>query len=242
MSRTRMQLMVSLTVVSMVLGFMVALQYQQVESRRKSDSDLTVTADTEQSQLRAELATLERANKDALVQLSKINAELSSFEERSAGSNDRLKRLQARLERERILAGTTAVTGPGISITIMDGTGPDAEQVLTHDWDVRSVINELFTAGAEAVSINGYRVVATSGIFCTGPVVRINDHKISAPFVIQAIGDGQTLKSALEAPGMLLDVLRSRGLNVSDPKIETSITMPAFSGRTDAATSDITGG
>ncbi|MCL6548792.1 MAG: DUF881 domain-containing protein, partial [Alicyclobacillus sp.] len=83
-------------------------------------------------------------------------------------------------------------------------------------------------AGAEAVSINHYRVVATSGIYCTGPVVRINDHRIGAPFLIEAIGDPQALQSALQIQGGILDALRARGLNVSDPQVETSITMPAF--------------
>jgi uncharacterized protein YlxW (UPF0749 family) len=115
----------------------------------------------------------------------------------------------------------------------MDGTavpGSNPEQFLTHDWDIRSVINELFTAGAEAVSINGYRVVATSGVFCTGPVVRVNDHRIGAPFTIEAIGDPQALKSTLTMQGGILDLLRSRGVNVSDPQMVQVIKMPPFTG------------
>lgn len=227
MIATRAKVTISLTIVSIVLGFMVALQYQQVETRRQSGDDLSAV-DVEVRRLQSQLQALKSANGEAQTELARLTNELSSYETKSAGNNRALQGLQQRLDEERILSGMTPVTGPGISITLMDGQGPNTEQVLTHDWDVRQVINEIFTAGAEAVSINGYRVVATSGIYCTGPVVRINDHRIGAPFLIQAIGDPQALQSALNISGGILDALRQRGVDASDPQIEKSITMPAF--------------
>lgn len=182
--------------------------------------------------MQAEVAGLKAANANSEQQLAKITTSISNYEKKSAGSNQSLQQLQAKLEDERILAGLTPVSGPGISVTLMDGiaTGPNVESILTHDWDVRSVINELFTAGAEAISINNYRVVATSAIYCTGPVVKVNDHRIGAPFVIEAIGDPTTLQSALDIQGGILDQLRARNLKVSDPQQVPSITMPAFTG------------
>lgn len=236
MTRTQMRLTVSLTVVSMVLGFMVSLQYRNAAQHRQGTIDDATTADTEVRQLSAELNQLKKSNAEAQKQLTDIDSQIASYEAQSIDANQMMQSMENKLSSERILAGTTAVRGPGISITIMDGTGANPEAVLTHDWDVRATVNELFTAGAEAVSINGYRVVATSGIYCSGPVVRINDHKISAPFVIDAIGDPSTLKSALTAPGMLMDFLRnSAHLNVSDPEEETNITMPAFTGNSPSA-------
>ena len=80
------------------------------------------------------------------------------------------------------------------------------------------------------MSINDYRVVATSAIFCTGPVVRVNDHRLAPPFVITAIGDPKTLQSALDIQGGVLDALRARNLRVSEPQQVQLITMPAFTG------------
>lgn len=231
MISTRAKLTLSLTVVSMVLGFMISIQYkQQIESRLTGG---TISAsDTEQKKMMAELTTLKASNIDAQNQLGKLTTQLSSYE-RAAGSNSSLQDLQKRLEAERILAGSTPVTGPGVSVTLMDGlaTGTNIRDYLTHDWEVRSVINELFTAGAEAVSINGYRVVATSGVFCVGPVVKVNDHRLSAPFQIEAIGEPQYLKSALTMQGGVLDALRSNSqIKVSDPQVVQTINMPAFTG------------
>ncbi|GGI97260.1 hypothetical protein GCM10010885_03540 [Alicyclobacillus cellulosilyticus] len=231
----RAQWAVSLTLASLVLGFMMALQYRQTQTGRL-DAISVHAYGTEEKRLQNELAALKEANARAEQQLARLTAQLAAYEKEMAGSNSQLARLQQRLQQERILAGLTPVEGPGVSVVLMDGiaVNSDTEQVLTHDWDVRSVINELFTAGAEAVSINGYRVVATSGIFCTGPVVRINGHRIGAPFTIEAIGDPHTLKSALEIQGGILDALRARGVNVSAPTMEDDIKMPAFTGNATA--------
>lgn len=231
--QTKTKLTLSITLVSMVLGLMISLQYRQTEASRLIGSVLT-PSDTEEKQLSAQLKAVKSANDEAQQQLAKITASLTAYEKQTAGSNGNLKQLQQQLEDERILAGLTPVTGPGVTVTIMDGiaTGNDVEQVLTHDWNVRSVVNELFTAGAEAVSINGYRVVATSGVFCRGPVVSVNDHRLGAPFTVTAIGDPQALKSALTIQGGIIDLLRANGLRVSDPQIEQSVNMPAFTGAT----------
>ncbi|MCL6453067.1 MAG: DUF881 domain-containing protein [Alicyclobacillus sp.] len=231
MTSARLRLSLSLSAVSVVLGFMVAVQYKQQVAQHPAGLALT-THDPQQRQLASQLADLQASNAKAQQELSQLTSELSNYEQASAGKDQALQSLQERLQDERILAGVTPVEGPGVSVTLMDGlaTGSDVESVLTHDWDIRSVVNELFTAGAEAVSINGYRVVATSGIFCTGPVVEVNDHRIGAPFTITAIGDPQALQSALEIQGGVLDSLRARGVNVSTPKTLSNITMPAYVG------------
>lgn len=231
MMSSRTKLALSLTVVSVVLGFMVSIQYKQQLFSRPINAGLR-SSDPEQKKMAAQLVALQKSNALAQRQLSKLNGEISNFEQASVGGDTALQSLQKRLQDERILAGVSPVQGPGVSVTLMDGTanGGDVEQVLTHDWDIRSVINELFTAGAEAVSINGYRVVATSGIFCTGPVVKINNHSIGAPFTIYAIGDSQVLQSALQIQGGILDSLRSRGVNASTPKVLQNISMPAYTG------------
>lgn len=222
----RWNLVVSLSVVSMALGFLLAVQYRQHQDA--VTSGVVVVNDPEQRKLQYELNALNRTSATLQREISLTSSRLTSYENQTAGSSREMRRVEQRLEAERILSGTTPVEGPGVRVTLMDGQGLNTEQVLTHDWDVRQVINELFTAGAEAVSINGYRVVATSGIYCTGPVVRINNHSIGAPFLIEAIGNPQTLSSALNISGGILDILRARGVNASTPQTQTLLTMPAF--------------
>lgn len=231
MISTRTKLALSLSAVSVVLGFMVSIQYKQQVMNRLVGTGYT-SNDLTQKQLLVQLTALTKSNQKEQAVLTKLTSQLTAYEQSSAGDDRTLLQIQQKLQDERILAGVTAVHGPGIRITLMDGlaTSGDVETVLTHDWDIRSVINELFTAGAEAVSINGYRVVATSGIFCTGPVVEINNHKIGAPFTISAIGDPHTLQSAMQIQGGVLDNLRSRGVKVSAPTMVQNITIPAYTG------------
>ena len=83
---------------------------------------------------------------------------------------------------------------------------PGAEfDYIVHDSDIRTVINELWIAGAEAVSINGQRVVATTGIRCPGPVTQINGVPTAPPYVIKAIGPSDTLEGALKLHGGVID-------------------------------------
>jgi uncharacterized protein YlxW (UPF0749 family) len=226
----RHKLVTTLTLVAVVLGFLLALQYRQHQSSLASGIISVTSNDPQERKLQSELNALKASNAAIQARLSRASAALTGYEVKSAGSSAATRRLEKRLEAERILSGITPVTGMGVAVTLMDGQGANTEQVLTHDWDIRQVINEFFTAGSEAVTINGYRVVATSGIYCTGPVVRINNHRIAAPFLIEAIGDPQALSSALTIQGGILDLLRARGVNASTPQTKQSITMPAFTG------------
>lgn len=227
--KTQTKLALSLTVVSVILGFMVALGYRQTELSTKLGVLDTGSAAVNQ-QLNNKLANLHKLNQSAEKQLAQVTADVNKYEKQSTGSNSDLKQLQIRIQDERILAGSTPVHGPGVAVTLMDGgqSSTNVEQILTHDWNVRSVVNELFTAGAEAVTINNYRVVATSAVQCQGPVVTVNDHRLGAPFEIQAIGDPTVLKSALTIPGGILDALRKQGLKVSSPQVQKHISMPAY--------------
>ena len=76
------------------------------------------------------------------------------------------------------------------------------------------LVNDLCIAGAEAISINGERIVSTSAITCIGNVIKINDEKVGTPFEIQAIGSQERLYGALTMNGRYLEQLKARGLNV----------------------------
>lgn len=238
--QARVRLTASLTIVAVALGFMVSLSYKHMETMTGGGLSGS-TSYPAQKQLQQQLTQLTEANQQAQQQLGSITTQITQYEQRSTGSNSQLQALQKQLSAERILAGSTAVKGPGVEVVLMDGTavGGNTEQVLTHDWDIRQLVNELFTAGAEAVSINGYRVVATSAVTCIGPVVKVNDNRLGAPFTVDAIGSPQTLQSALMIQGGILDALRSRGVSASQPSIKQNIQMPAFTGALTASPSAV---
>ena len=92
-------------------------------------------------------------------------------------------------------AGLTDVRGPGLKIVVSDapkeeaGDQDDLNNYLIHDMDLMKLLNELKIAGAEAISINGERLVTSSEIVCAGPTVRINNFRYPSPYTIKVIGN-----------------------------------------------------
>jgi uncharacterized protein YlxW (UPF0749 family) len=84
-------------------------------------------------------------------------------------------------------------------------SGVDLNELLVHQSDIRAVVNALWAGGAEAMSIMGQRVIATSSVRCVGPTLLINGEVFSPPYRIVAIGPADSMRSALDAsPGVAL--------------------------------------
>lgn len=146
--------------------------------------------------------------------------------------------LQRLFEESKAFGGTESVHGPGIVVVLRDSPksalpGVDEKMMgeyIIHEDDIRKVANELFAAGAEAVSVNQQRLVANSSIRCAGPTVLVNSIPVAAPFVIKAIGKPETLEGALKLPGgplaglFLLDMMQITK--------QTDMTVPAYAGST----------
>jgi len=109
-----------------------------------------------------------------------------------------------------ILSGTAPAVGPGVVVTISDpNNGVDAGALLDS-------IEELRNAGAEAISVNGtVRVVGQTYLIDTDEGIRIGGRDIQPPYVIQAIGDTDTMATATQIPGGLVDTIERRGGMVS---------------------------
>lgn len=132
--------------------------------------------------------------------------------------------MKEELDKANILAGLVDVKGEGILITINDSTNSSqdlaVEAGLVHDTDLSSIINELRSAGVEAMNINGQRIIVTTAIRCVGPTIQVNSVKIAAPFYIKAIGNSSYLESALKIKGGIVDSLRSYGIQIKIEKQE----------------------
>ena len=153
---------------------------------------------------------LENANKrlEAVRKVATIDTE---------GSEEK----EEQLKKNNMIIGLTDVEGPGIVVTLKDNSAVTAETIsvtddislyLVHDSDLRTIVNELKNAGAEAISINDQRVVITTSITCEGNVISVNDQKVSSPFTIKAIGNSLSLYSALVRPGGYVERLNSTGI------------------------------
>lgn len=116
--------------------------------------------------------------------------------------------------------GMRDLRGKGIMIRIadnMENTGGNFNLDIVHDIDIAVIINDLRDAGAEAIAINGKRIINSTEIICAGPLIRINGKGVAAPFVIKAIGDADVLSDVIYSS----DSYAYKLMNVYGIKINT---------------------
>ena len=204
--------------VCILLGFLLALQLKSVKIHKQE------TVPTRTEELTQLLVEEQERNAQLTLQLDQYKTENEQFRKEMQESGGEATVLGEKLTRAEILSGQCAVEGSGITVTLSDSTvsnsGIDQNAFVVHDTDLLRVINELRAAGAEAISINGERIIATSEIRCAGPVVSVNNRKYNIPFVISAIGDPEVMESALKLRGGIIDELLTFEIQVEIVKHE----------------------
>ncbi len=141
--------------------------------------------------------------------------------------------LRNELEQNNTLLGYNEVSGQGLIVILKDANSAkvigNATDYIVHDGDLLEVINALKNAGAEAISINGERIVNTTAITCAGNITKVNGEKVGSPFEIKAIGLTEKLNGALTMPGGYLELLEDDGVQV-EVKEAQNIVIPKYNG------------
>jgi uncharacterized protein YlxW (UPF0749 family) len=229
------------TVLLMALGLTIALPIGMRERAQP------VTRETEREPAVQSIARLEEEQRQLKERIAALRAQLAEAQRRQASERAALTDIEDALKEQRALAGLTRLAGPGLTVLLNDSetaapAGAAATDYIIHDTDVRDVVNVLWSAGAEAIAINGERLVATSSIVCVGTVIIINDTRLSPPFQVSAIGEPARLVEAVEASPQLTELRRrSRdfGLQmkaVGAERVEAPAYRGAFAQRRGAAT------
>lgn len=151
-------------------------------------------------------------------------------------------------ELTEIAAGSVTVTGPGLTVQLTDArpSGPLPEGVspddlVVHQQDLQAVINALWAGGAEAMTLQGQRVVATSAFRCVGNVLLLHGRTYSPPYVVEAIGDPDRMRQALfDSPGVqvYLDYVAVVGLGWSVVE-RAELTLPPHEGALEMKYADV---
>ncbi|MCT9144370.1 DUF881 domain-containing protein [Streptomyces violarus] len=190
---SRAQLIVALLLFG--LGFGLAVQ---VASNSDSDSALRGARQEDLVRILDELDDRTQRLEDEKQGLEKQRDEL----ENSSDQAEEARRQTIEKERQLgILAGTVAAQGPGITMTIEDTKGTVESDMLL------DAVQELRAAGAEAIQVNGVRVVAGTYLTDSGKGVSVDGNKINAPYRFKVIGKSQDLEPALNIPGGVVQTL-----------------------------------
>lgn len=209
----------SITVVCIILGIMLSWQYKSIESNSKVSASQTKSL----YELQKELLEEKKKNENLRARNEELEQQVSEYID-AAGNNKKIEEgIREQLIRARMLAGLVDVEGPGIEITLDNG---DGEYEIVYDIDLLRLINELRAAEAQAISINGERVVAMTEIKYTQPYMVINGRQINAPYVIKAIAEPEKLDYALNMLGGIVEIYRnSFGYKMNVNKVD-KITIP----------------
>jgi uncharacterized protein YlxW (UPF0749 family) len=190
----------------------------------------------------ANLAGLVRAAEQKVAagsdRLATLQRQVSAATDRAGQDNSAVAATQARAKPLRAPAGMTAVRGPGLLVVLDDAhsvptdPGVDLNQLVVHQSDLQSVVNALWAGGAEAMTVAGQRIIATSAVRCVGNTLLLNGRVFSPPFRVLAIGPAQQMQDSLDrAPGVTLFKQAAGyyglGYNV---QAQDSVLLPAYDG------------
>ena len=152
----------------------------------------------------AELVEVEAARVAELEgQVDALTAQIDALVDKPAQPGKTNRELA---QRDGVAAGAVAVSGPGMEVTLDDAppstplndvVRPDS--LVVHQQDLEGVINALWAGGAEAMTLQGQRVLATTAFRCVGNVLSLGGRVYSPPYRIEVIGDPAALDAALDA-------------------------------------------
>lgn len=221
------QIAITLGIMCLVLTLGIMVQLNTVE-----DANNTVGPTRNADGLRDEVLKWKEKYDRTYEYLDNAEKELEKWRETSTGDDSSSKEKQERLKELNAYLGLADVTGSGVIITVQDNTSTKLVTAddLVHDNDLRDIINEIKNVGADAISINGQRIVQSTVINCAGAIVQINGESVGSPFVIKAIGNSTDLKYNLLRPGSFIDkLIKDYGIVVNITESD-NITIEKYNG------------
>lgn len=212
-----------------ILGIFIAFQMKFIQGTYLNGS--TPTQKT--TEILNEMATV-KAEKEALIEeVENLEKQLENIQGSASEESAIVKNLTDELNKFKAFSGRTKVAGQGILVTI-DNPPTDGsyglELNIAYDYKlILELLNELNSAGAEAISINEQRVINSTEVRLAGSQMNVNTIPISPPFIIKGIGNSKTMDGALNMRFGIIEGLRDKGYYVEVKPVE-NIEVPAFNG------------
>lgn len=202
MSKSKIIVSITIGLMSFMMIYVMLIQVSIVNEYDGEEIELM-----REAELKEALANYKEKYEEANNELIDTKAKIEDYKKDEKTEEDALKLLEEEVKQANMLLGKTDVKGEGIIITLNNAEENGIEQTDITTSDLVQLVNELRLAGAEAISINEKRIIATSDIFKFegSAICRINGDRTTAPYTIKAIGDIKYLQSALNIKGGLID-------------------------------------
>ena len=205
-------------IVCIVLVSVMLMQFRTVEQ-----TDITEIETMRESELRALLSDWKTRYEDVAKQLEDTNKRIEEYNKTIEDNEAAADLIDDELTESNILVGKTDVYGEGVEVTLSDGDYSDVN--ASHLIDL---VNELRYAGAEAISINGIRILAMTDIVEMDSYILISLQRVQGPYVVKAIGDKDYMSTILQLKGSgFVDI--TSDINVS-LAIKNRVEIPKYNG------------
>ena len=182
---------ITLTVVSFLLGLLLVTQYH---TQRQISAGAVTQSSADQAVI---ISGLVQGNAQLRTEVQALQASLLASEQATGQGN--LEAMVTDLNRLRAVNGLVEVAGPGVEVTL-DGS--------VTALDLQDLVNEARNAGAEALALNGHRLVARSVLVGSEGAIVLDGLRLTAPYRLQAVGPAESLERALTRKGGLLALLQ----------------------------------
>lgn len=212
-------------VICLLLGVSFSFQYKYYNSAYKMEPKQTKLID--------ELSTLKKEKAALLDKISQLEETLDNIGDKASQESVLVKNLNDELNRYRSYVGLTRLSGPGVIITL-DNPDNDSnysgEKNIVYDYRlILDLVNELYSSGAEAISINEQRMINSSEVRLAGRQINVNMIPLSPPFVIKAIGEYDSLSGGISQRFGIVQSIREAGYYAEVKKAE-NMEILAYSG------------
>jgi uncharacterized protein YlxW (UPF0749 family) len=207
-------------------GFMIATGYVNARG-----TDLRPSRNTDLVGL---IRTESRRNAELAERVAGLRSDLDEL----AKAADTGTAVAEKLNRAAEVAGQSPVKGPAVVVTLTDAplnsnpAGVDGDLLVVHQQDIQAVVNALWSAGAEAMTIQGQRVTSRTGVKCVGNSIVLHGIPYAPPYVVVAIGDQARMEATLASSSYLnvyRQYVRAYGLGYAQARLD-EVTLPAYRG------------
>ncbi|MGK0468018.1 DUF881 domain-containing protein [Clostridium sp.] len=212
-------------IASIIIGLLIAMNLGFEGENNFLDVKQFNEAYNERSELYTKLNKLQR-------QYYNINLKFKNYDNSYDKDSKILEEIQKEVIYNNLILGKSDVEGQGVVITLDDGIIDeyDPNRTIIHDTDILYVLNDLKSAGAEAIEVNGNRIVYNNNLWCIGSAIKLNGINIVAPFYISAIGNKGVLYNYLTLEYSHVVSLKMREAKVNIVK-EDNIKILGYTGK-----------
>lgn len=221
MKKGQVTITITIGLVICILTAVIFVQFKTI-----NQTDITSLENMREDELRTEISNFKQKVEEISKEVADTDSKIAEYQEAINTNKEASELLSKELEQQNNILGKNSVKGSGIVVTLTD---TEAQKIS--GADLRALLNELKVAGAEAISINGQRIVYDSYIVDIGTTyISINGERTVSPYEVKAIGNPTYLESGLSKKQYgFIDTKLGEGKDVT-LKRENNITIDKYNG------------